>query len=130
MKTARRRGPLRLERMREPLAPWPVFRKRMIATATAAFGIILASLIAGMAGYHWFVGIEGLANCFYSASMIMGGMGPVGPDPATDGGKWFAGCYAIYSGVMLLASVGLLLSPPLHRILHKFHIAEEDEAGE
>jgi len=59
--------------------------------------------------------------------MIMGGMGPVDPQPTTDAGKLFASFYAIYSGVMLLASVGVLLSPGLHRILHRFHLPTDDE---
>jgi len=116
--------------MHEPLAPLPVFRRRLLASAATTVVIILVSLALGMAGYHWLVGVQGMANCFYSASMILGGMGPVGVDPATDAGKWFAGAYAIYCGVMLLASVGLLMSPILHRVLHRFHIAEEDEAGD
>jgi hypothetical protein len=59
--------------------------------------------------------------------MIMGGMGPVDPQPTTVAGKLFASFYAIYSGVMLLASVGILLSPGLHRVLHRFHVPTDDE---
>ena len=126
MNHARKKSVLRFERMHEPLAPWPVFRRRMIASSTVTFGILAVSLAAGMAGYHWLVGIPHWIDCLYSASMIMGGMGPVGPDPHDDAGKVFASLYAIYSGVMLIASVGLLLAPGLHRLLHHFHI----ESGE
>jgi hypothetical protein len=30
--------------------------------------------------------------------------------------------YALYSGLALIAVVGLVLTPVLHRVLHKFHI--------
>jgi len=50
----------------------------------------------------------------------MGGMGPVDA-PQTDGGKIFAGLYALYAGLVLLVAVALLLTPLLHRMMHKFH---------
>jgi hypothetical protein len=57
--------------------------------------------------------------------MILGGMGPV--DPITrSAGKWFASAYALYSGVALLTSVGLIFAPAVHRLLHRFHV-ETDE---
>ena len=108
------------------MASTPVFRRRLLASGGACALLLFASLLLGMAGYHWLVGIPRWVDCFYSAAMIMGGMGPVDPAPTTDAGKLFAAAYAIYSGVMLLASVGLLLAPALHRLLHRLHV-EEDE---
>lgn len=118
----RARGPLQFEHKREPIASPREFRRRLITSAMLAGGLLTFSLLLGVAGYHWIVGIPRWVDCLYSASMIMGGMGPVGPAPATDAGKVFASVYALYSGVMLLASVGLLLSPGLHRILHRIHL--------
>ncbi len=57
--------------------------------------------------------------------MILGGMGPVSPLQTT-GGKIFASFYALYSGVILLASVGILAAPIFHRFLHRFHLAEDE----
>ncbi|MCC6619280.1 MAG: hypothetical protein IT341_09635, partial [Chloroflexi bacterium] len=48
----------------------------------------------------------------------------------TDVGKLFASAYAIYSGVVLLASTGVLLSPALHRVLHRIHLATDEPAEE
>ena len=98
-----------------------------MASGVVTTFVLGVSLLAGMAGYHWLVGYPKWIDCLYSASMIMGGMGPVGPDPRDDAGKIFASAYAIYSGVMLLASVGLLLSPLLHRLLHSLHIPSDEE---
>ena len=56
--------------------------------------------------------------------MILGGMGPVNP-VKTNAGKIFASFYALYSGVVLLASVGVLAAPIFHRFLHRFHLADE-----
>ena len=66
-------------------------------------------------------------DCLYNAAMILGGMGPVAEMP-DDRAKIFASVYAIYSGVVLLASVGVLISPVLHRILHRFHIETDEDS--
>lgn len=119
--TRRGQSLLEFERRHEPLAPLHVFRGRLIRSGGVAAAIILFSLAIGVVGYHSFGGIESWVDCLYNASMILGGMGPVA-ELKTDAGKVFASAYALYSGVVLLASVGVLLAPALHRILHHFHI--------
>ena len=42
------------------------------------------------------------------------------------GAKVFASVYALFSGLVLIASMGFLLSPVAHRVMHSFHIDEED----
>jgi hypothetical protein len=81
------------------------------------------SLAIGMLGYHFLENLSWI-DSLLNASMILGGMGPVAP-LQTDGGKIFASFYAIYSGVILLASVGILIAPIFHRFLHHFHLADE-----
>ncbi|MEO6567712.1 MAG: hypothetical protein ABIO94_03035 [Opitutaceae bacterium] len=48
---------------------------------------------------------------------------------STTSSKLFASGYAMFSGVVFLSSIGLVLAPLFHRILHKFHLddAEQDE---
>jgi len=60
--------------------------------------------------------------------MLLGGMGPM-ETPVTPGGKLFAGAYALYAGLILLVSVGLMLTPVVHRLMHRFHLEEQDEEG-
>lgn len=57
--------------------------------------------------------------------MILGGMGPVNqlPNPAA---KIFASFYALFSGLVFIAVLGIILGPITHRMLHKFHIDEND----
>jgi hypothetical protein len=52
--------------------------------------------------------------------MLLGGMGPVDV-PRTDGGKVFAGLYALYAGLVFLVTAGLVAAPVVHRVMHKFH---------
>ena len=85
--------------------------------------LLLVSLAIGMLGYHFFENLSWI-DSLLNASMILGGMGPVSP-LQTNAGKIFASFYAIYSGVILLASVGILIAPIFHRFLHRFHLADE-----
>ena len=76
-----------------------------------------------MLGYHFLEQLTWL-DSLLNASMILGGMGPV-DNIETAAGKVFASIYALYSGVILLASVGILITPIFHRFLHRFHLADE-----
>lgn len=58
-----------------------------------------------------------------NASMILTGMGPVGELPTTDA-KLFASMYALFSGLVFVIFTGILLTPIVHRLLHKFHFEE------
>jgi len=80
-----------------------------------------------MWGYRHFEHLAWL-DAFLNAAMLLGGMGPV-ETPVTRGGKLFAGLYALYAGLILLVSVGIMLTPVFHRFLHRFHLEEQDEAG-
>ena len=104
----------------KPLPHRRAFLRRFARGVLAGVLLIGVSLLAGMAGYHW---IEHLSwiDAFLNAAMILSGMGPVA-DVQTTGGKLFAGCYAIYSGLALLTVAGLMLAPVLHRFLHRFHL--------
>ena len=86
--------------------------------------LLLFSLLIGMLGYHYLESLSWI-DSLLNASMILGGMGPVNP-LQTNAGKIFASFYAIYSGVVLLASVGVLVAPIFHRFLHHFHLVDEN----
>lgn len=111
--------------------PWAHFIDRMVRHGSIAGLLILASLGIGMVGYKGFEGLSWL-DAFLNASMILGGMGPV-DTVKTSGGKFFAGMYALYSGLVFLVVAGLLLAPVVHRVLHRFHAeisdAEAEDAG-
>jgi hypothetical protein len=108
----------------EPLATQQVFVRRLALNGLIGFLLMMFSLGIGVAGYHFFEGLSWI-DALLNASMILGGMGPVNPIQ-TNVGKVFASFYALYSGVVLLASVGVLATPILHRFLHHFHLADEE----
>jgi len=80
---------------------------------------VLGSLAIGMAGYAHFENLP-WRDAFLNAAMLLGGMGPV-ESPITNGGKLFAGFYALYAGLVFLVAAAILVAPVVHRLLHKFH---------
>jgi fumarate reductase subunit D len=78
-----------------------------------------------MAGYHWLGGL-GWMDSFLNAAMILSGMGPVDA-LQNDAVKIFAGLYAIYSGLLIVATTALILAPALHRLLHRLHVKDEQD---
>ncbi len=52
-------------------------------------------------------------------------MGPVNT-PKTDPGKLFAGCCALYAGLVFIVTAALIFTPIVHRVLHQFHWDDED----
>jgi predicted membrane-bound spermidine synthase len=106
------------------LAPFSVFIKRLGVSVVISAFLIAMALVIGIAGYHWiadFSWVDSLLN----ASMILGGMGPVG-ELTTTGAKVFASIYALFCGVVFIGVMGVVISPILHRMLHRFHIDEGD----
>jgi hypothetical protein len=88
-----------------------------------ALEILAVSLLIGMAGYHWLAPM-GWIDAFLNASMLLGGMGPV--DVLTsDAAKLFAGAYALYCGVVFIATAGLIIAPVGTHILHRFHLDQK-----
>ena len=115
----------RYESRHAPLAPRSVFLRRLGEVVALSAGLVVVSLAVGMWGYQHFEHLE-WRDAFLNAAMLLGGMGPV-EAPATPGGKLFAGFYALYAGLILLVSVGLMLTPVLHRLMHQFHLEEGAE---
>jgi hypothetical protein len=118
------RGRFYWEHRHHEVLPLPAFLRRLALHFAMGCAFIAASLAIGMAGYALFEGM-GWTESFLNASMILSGMGPASPLHST-AGKWFAGAYALYSGIAFLAVTALLYAPLLHRLLHRFHADEID----
>jgi len=96
-----------------------IFWSRMALHSSISAGLLCLSLFAGMAGYRHFENLS-WTDAFVNAAMILSGMGPMKTD-LSQGGKVFAGLYALYSGIVVIAVAGLLLAPAIHRVMHRVH---------
>jgi NhaP-type Na+/H+ or K+/H+ antiporter len=99
--------------------PWHV-AGHMARRALTLLPLSVGTLGLGMAIYHW---VEGLpwSDSFLNAAMLLGGMGPV-DRLETEAGKWLAGAYALFAGVVFLVLAGIMLGPVIHAVLHRFHL--------
>lgn len=102
-----------------PPLPRRRFVRRMADHAALAAALVAVSLLVGMWGYEHYEHL-GWRDAFLNTAMLLGGMGPVDP-LRTNGGKLFAGIFAMYAGVVFLVVAGLFLVPVIHRIAHLFH---------
>ncbi|MBN1255809.1 MAG: hypothetical protein JXA50_11095 [Deltaproteobacteria bacterium] len=112
------------ERKHEKLAPVSVFIRRITISLITACVLVLAAVFIGIAGYHWIAGLEWV-DALLNASMILGGMGPVN-QLTSQSAKVFASGYALFSGLIFIAVMGIVFSPIVHRMLHTFHIDDNN----
>lgn len=112
------------ERKHEKLASLSVFIIRMVWSVVMAVLLIAVALFMGIMGYHCLAGFDWI-NSILEASMILGGMGPVSVLP-NEAAKLFASGYALFSGLIFIAIMGVILAPLTHRMLHAFHINQSD----
>ena len=99
----------------------------MLRHGAALVPLIAFALFLGMAIYHWVEGLD-WSDSFLNAAMLLGGMGPVNPLHTT-AGKWLAGFYALFAGIIFLVAAGAMLAPVVHHVLHRFHM-EDEEPGQ
>jgi hypothetical protein len=112
------------EKIGEQLLPWPQFARRMALSFAVTLSIVGIALFAGVIGYHLIAGLSWV-DSILNASMILTGMGPVDPMKDT-ASKMFASAYALFSGVVFLSAVGIVLAPVFHRVVHAFHMDDDE----
>ena len=102
------------------LLPIHTYVKRIVLSFCLGTVMVLLALGIGMLGYHAYEPMSWV-DAFVNAAMILSGMGPVST-LTTNGGKIFAGCYALFSGLSFIVIMGVIFAPILHRFLHKAHL--------
>ena len=85
---------------------------------------MLFSLGIGMVGYSHFEKMHWV-DAYVNATMILSGMGPVDV-LHTEGGKLFAGTYALFSGIIFLVVIAVIIAPVFHRFMQKFQIKDSE----
>ena len=111
------------EHRTEPLLPRHRFVWRVLGFLSLAAAAIGAALGIGVVGYHYLGGLPWI-DALLNASMILGGMGPVDPIPSP-AGKLFASAYALFSGLLFIGAASLVLTPFVHRIMHRLHVEDD-----
>jgi hypothetical protein len=107
------------------LAPRSRFLSRVGFVATISLTLVASTLLIGTFGYRYIAHLSWVVS-FHQAALLLSGMGPVETQLETPG-RIFESIYALFCGIVLLGSTGLLFAPVIHRLLHKFHV--EDAGG-
>ena len=105
-----------------PLSSSTLFYSRLRRAAALSASLIGGTLLIGTVGYH-LVDDFGWLDAFHQSALLLSGMGPV-KENVSVAGKLFDSLYALFCGVVLLGATGILFTPVIHRILHRFHIED------
>ena len=105
----------------EPLASHRVFLGRLARQLLFALGLVVATLGVGVLGYMQIAGLD-FVNAFLESSMLLSGAGPLYTERNSSNAlKIFSSFYALFSTLIVVAMVGLLATPVVHRVLHRLH---------
>ena len=108
------------ERLPHRPVPVGVFLRRLGGHFALVMALLAVSLAIGMLGFHVFAHYPWI-DAFLNASMLLGGMGPIGPELPSPAAKLFAGGFALYAGLLFIVAAGLLFAPVVHRMMHYLH---------
>lgn len=102
-----------------------IFFTRLVRNIALSLFLIIVSLIIGMCGYRYFENMSWV-DAYANAAMILSGMGPMSP-LQTEGGKIFAGTYAIFSGIFFLVFIAIIAAPLFHHFFHKLLLRDNSK---
>jgi hypothetical protein len=100
-------------------------QRHFVRSAVVAVVLVTFAVGIGVVGYHYLNG-EAWIDALVDATMILGGMGPVSP-LTNDAAKLFASFYALFSGLMFIATAAVLVAPWAHRLLHRLNADADDK---
>ena len=100
---------------------------RRILVHLGLSGLLVASALAiGMVGMKLTEPTLSWLDSYLNTAMLIGGMGQVDP-PHTAAGKFFAGTFALYAGLVVILVTAVMLAPVVHRVMHRFHAETKTE---
>lgn len=96
----------------------------MLAHGLWAILLILVAVLVGVVAHLAFETVS-WHDALLNTALIIGGMGPY-IMPTSIAGKVFFAFYGIVIGLVFVATLGLILAPIAHRMLHVFHLDDDD----
>lgn len=99
------------------------FLKRVAVHVVAALALAAIAMILGILGHMIFEDIS-FHDAVMNTAFVLGGIGLI-TVPSTAMGKLFIALYSFMTGLFFVASIGVILAPLAHRIIHKFHLDAE-----
>ena len=117
------------ETSKKALAPKKIFYKRIWNNALFAMLIMSIYLLIGVVGYKLTIPQFDWYDSLLNTSMILSGMGPMidANIVLTNQAKVFASVNALFSGVTLISTIGILIAPLAHQFFHQIHLEYQDQ---
>jgi hypothetical protein len=115
------------ESKEQEIIPRHRFYRRLTGSLGIGLSMLAVALSMGVLGYRFFAHLSWV-DALLNASMILAGMGPVN-ELDNNAAKVFASLYAIFSGIVFISVMAIILSPAVHRLLHKFHTDGKGDKG-
>jgi hypothetical protein len=113
------------EHKSQPLLSAKKFYKRILKNILLALAILTVSLLIGLFGFR-LTATNDWYDAFHNSAMLLSGMGPILGGYPTAGAKLFSSFYALFSGIVFIANIGVILAPVMHRVFHRLNL--EDNA--
>lgn len=109
-----------MEKFSQELLSLDKFLLRVGRFALRAVGIFLLGIIPGLIGFMMTEGLSFAESALNAVSMA-GSQGVHFP-PVSTGGKYFIALYGFYLQAVFFVALGVLISPFVHRIIHRWHL--------
>ena len=84
--------------------------------------VFFLGLLPGIIGFYCIEGHSLIESMLNALSMLSGQ--PIEPAPITRAGRFFIAIYGLFLQSVFIISIGLIVTPFIHRILHKWHLEE------
>ncbi|MDC9597321.1 hypothetical protein [Xenorhabdus anantnagensis] len=117
-----------MEKFTDKLISLDRFLLRMLRFLLHAFIIFLIGIIPGVLGFFLIESHAIPDAILNSVSMI--GTQNLHIEPVSTLGKYFAAIYGLFLQAIFFIAVGMVVTPFVHRILHSWHIDDEEESNE
>jgi hypothetical protein len=111
------------EHKTQRILPQKLFYKRILKNILLSLTILFISIIVGVIGFCVTANASWI-DAFHNSAMLLSGMGPVLEKYPSTGSKLFSSFYALFSGIVFIANIGVILAPVMHRIFHRLHLEE------
>lgn len=113
------------ESKKQPLLPARHFRYRLLAHVFYALIVMVVTMAIGVIA-HLILEPINWHDALLNTALIIGGLGPY-IVPESVAGKVFFALYSMFVGLVFIGTLGLILAPLAHRIIHKFHLDDDQD---
>jgi len=117
------------ETTKKVLAPKKIFYKRIWTNALFAMLIMSICLLIGVVGYKLTIPAFDWFDSLLNVSIILSGIRPMinANIMLTNQAKVFPSVYALFSGIALISTIGILFAPLGHQFFHQLYLEDQDQ---